>query len=397
MNLSEKMFDFTLKTKVKSGIGLTNDLPKLLKEHSFEKIGFVIDGNLYDALPRLSKTVDDCKKKCKEVIVHLYRQEFEPTYQYLDQVKLEFMKGENSLVDCIVGIGGGSSIDTAKGIATLVNNYKPAITYRGFPTNLNPSIPVIAIPSTAGTGTELAFNAVFIDEDSNTKLGINTPNNYPILAILDPEIVATTPRSVAIGSGIGALIRTLETLVTPKANYVSKMFSKEAFKLIINSLPEVIDDMSNHELWSRMQWGAYFSMAALSNSSSGPAGSMSYYLATNFNVPQGLGYGISGVKFARLNQSLGYYGYADLFDTIDHRSNSIVNEREKSEYVVKTIEDVLGRLGVPNSLKSFGLTEAEYDSFCEFSIKISRAALDLNPVRIEDELIAEMLKELIGT
>ena len=396
MKFTEKTFGFTLKTKVRSGVGIVTELPDFIKEKDFNKIGFVIDGNLYDVLPKLKRVVDNCQKQFDTVIVHLYREKSEPTYQYLDQVKWKFKKDGTSLVDCIVGIGGGSAIDLAKGIATLITNHEPSITYRGFPTNLNPSIPVIAVPSTAGTGTELAYNAVFIDDESKTKLGINTPNNYPVLSILDPEIVSTAPKSAAIGSGVGALIRTLETLVSPRANAVSKMFSKEAFKQIINSFPVVIADPGNLEHWSRMQWGAYYSMAALSNSSGGPAGAISYYLSTQFNVPQGLGYGISGAKFARLNHSHGYYGYAELFDTLNHRPKTNVDDKEKSEFVITSIENVLKRLQVPTNLVSFGMSMENYDAFFEFCTKTAKGALDFNPIKFEENVIGQMLQKMIG-
>ena len=396
MKFTEKTFGFTLKTKVRSGVGIVTELPDFIKEKDYNKIGFVIDGNLYDVLPKLKTVVDNCQKQFDTVIVHLYREKFEPTYQYLDQVKWKFKKDGTSLVDCIVGIGGGSAIDLAKGIATLITNHEPSITYRGFPTNLNLSIPVIAVPSTAGTGTELAYNAVFINDESKIKLGINTPNNYPVLSILDPEIVSKAPQSVVIASGIGALIRTLETLVTPEANSVSRMFSREAFKLIIDSLPKVVADSNNLEHWSRMQWGAYYSMAALSNSSSGPAGAISYYLSTQFNVPQGLGYGISGAKFARLNHSHGYYGYAELFDTLNHRPKTNVDDKEKSEFVVTSIESVLKRLQVPTNLVSFGMSMENYDAFFEFCTKTAKGALDFNPIKFEENVIGEMLQKMIG-
>ena len=109
----------------------------------------------------------------------------EPTYQHLNEVVTK-LKEKNSKFDCLIAIGGGSAIDHTKGIATLRKNPGSSLKYKGFPKNLNPPIPVVAIPSTTGTGAELAYNAVFIDTKSMIKLGINTKNNYPILSILDP-------------------------------------------------------------------------------------------------------------------------------------------------------------------------------------------------------------------
>ena len=395
MKYSENYFEFTLKTHVKSGIGAINKIPDYLYSKKYNNIGFVVDYNLYKALPALELIINKCNKKFESIVLHFYKEKFEPTYQYLDQVKWDFKKNNNPLVDCIIGIGGGSTIDLAKGIATLITNHEPSIFYRGFPKNLNPSIPIIAVPSTAGTGTELAYNAVFIDEESKTKLGINSKNNYPILSILDPEIVCNAPQTTVIGSGIGALIRTIETLVTPKANSVSKLFSIQGFKLILDSLPEVIKNKENLEYWSRMQWGAYYSMAALSNSTSGPAGAIAYFLSTNFNVPQGMGYGIAGLKYAQLNQSQGYYGYSELFDTLSNRPDNILNDKDKSEYVINRIKDLFSIFEVPVNLESLGIKLKDYSLLYEFCTKTAKGSLEANPIQFKNEIIGKMLKKMI--
>lgn len=356
----------------------------------------MIDGNLYNNIPSLKNLVAKCQVKFGSVLVHLYQEPGEPTYQYLDQVILDFKEGKNPLVDCLVGIGGGSAIDLAKGIATLATNHGKAIEYRGFPTGLNPSIPVIAVPSTTGTGTELAYNAVFIDTDSMTKLGINTTNNYPVLSLLDPEIVSSAPRSVVIASGTGALGRSLETFVTPLGNEISRIFSKEAFRFIMSALPKVLSNPKDMEEWSRMQWGAFFSMAALSNSSSGPAGPICYYLATNCDVPQGLGLGMSAVRFAGLNHERGYYGYEELFELLDATSEKPGSKLEKSGYVVERVEQLFNEIKVPQDLSSFNINPLHYKSLYEFCTVTAKGAFANNPIQLDNEEIGKILRDLLG-
>ena len=396
MNFTEKVFDFSLHTNVKSGVGIINQLPEIIEEKGFNKIGFVIDNNLYNAVPDLSLLIENFKNKFDYIKIHLYKEKFEPTYQYLDKVKLDFKEDESPTVDCIIGIGGGSAIDLAKGIATLVTNHESAINYRGFPTGLNMSIPVIAIPSTAGTGTELAYNAVFIDMESKTKLGINTTNNYPILSLLDPKIASTAPPSTILGSGLGALIRTFETFSTPSANSISKIFSTEAFKLIIHSLPTVLNDTNDLEAWSKMQWGAYFSMAALSNSNSGPAGAMAYYLSTQFDVPQGLGYGISGLNYARLNHNLGYYGYSNFFDCLKITDKKVSNKKQKSDLVISHIENIYKKFNVPSNLISYGIKPNSFDDFFIFCNETAKGSLESNPIKLNGLHITQIINSMIG-
>lgn len=397
MNISDQQFEFAVKNKVYFGRGLSIKLPKILQELGFDRIGFVIDGNLYDKLTILKKIVDDCRSTFSSVIVHEYREKFEPTYQFLDQVKIKFKKNDKPLVDCMVGIGGGSAIDSAKGIAVLTTNHHPALNYKGFPVGINKPLPVIVIPSTAGTGTELVYNASFIEAVSKVKMGINDINNYPILAILDPEIVSSAPKAVAISSGCDALVHTLESFVSVKSNEITRLFSQKAFGLIINTLPKLINDMGNLEYWSKMQWGAYWAMVGLSNTTSGPAGALSYYLGTNYNVPHGIAGAVFIGNITRLNHKLGYYGYAELYSQLESYDPSITDKEAQSRQVVNAIETFLEDLGIPKNLNEMGVTKEDLASFYTFATETAKGAFEFNPVKYDKVTVSEMLNELIGT
>jgi len=396
MEFLNNKFEFSIKTNIKFGAGLTKDLPKIINELPYRRVGFIIDGNLYDCLPWLQEVILNCKKNFDNVFVHLYREDFEPTYQFLDEVKLKFKKDKEPLVECIVGIGGGSTIDSAKGIATLVTNHKNAIEYRGFPTNLNPSLPIIAIPSTAGTGTEVTYNAVFIDQDTNKKLGINTKNNYPILSIIDPEIVATAPKSVVMSSGIDALVHTLESFVSKKSTYLTRVFAKEAFKLIVNTLPKLVENLNDLELWSKMQLGASLAMISLSNSSSGPAGGFSYLLGSNYKVPHGIAGGVFIGRISRINHELGYYDYAHLYNLLDNANLNITEKKERSNIVVSTVENLLKKLAIPDTLTSYGVSSRDFNTFYDFATNTLRESFALNPIEISNEKIKKLLTNMIG-
>ena len=112
------------------------------------------------------------------------------------------------VTDCFIGIGGGKRYRFCKGLSTIVVNPGKAVQYKGFPVKINLSLPTIAIPTTAVTGSEVTFNAVFTDNDQKKKLGINTRNNYPALAILDPLFTVNSPMSVTVSSGTDALAHT---------------------------------------------------------------------------------------------------------------------------------------------------------------------------------------------
>ena len=311
---------------------------QFIKEKGYKKTGLIIDKNLYIN----SKYIKNFSKKFKSKKILYFNGLSEPTYQYLDLITNELKQKGNDKFDCLIAIGGGSTIDFAKGIATLLKNSGRGLKYRGFPKNLNPSIPIIAIPSTTGTGAELAYNAVFTDLKTKVKLGINTKNNYPVLSILDPKITANSPKNVILNSSLGALMRSIDTMFNKKATQISTIFSENSFKLLFNNLPKVLKKRNNLEYWSKMQWGSYFSVAALLNSSSGPAIAMSYYLSTNYQIPQGLGYAISGIAFFKRNHDKGFYGYSKLFDLIEKKpKQKYLSKKEKSEFVLNSLLKIL--------------------------------------------------------
>ena len=335
-------FNFELLTNVISGPNSINSVYQFLKEKNYKKIGLILDKNLYKNSNYVKIFLKQFRKKKILNKILFFHGINEPTYQHLDLAVDELRSKRNNEFDCLIAIGGGSAIDFAKGIATLLKNSGSGLKYRGFPKNLNPSIPLIAIPSTTGTGAELAYNAVFIDLKSKIKLGINSKNNYPTLSILDPKITANSPKNVTLNSSLGALIRSIDTMFNKRANKISAMFSENSFKLLFNNLPKVLKQNDNLEYWSNMQWGAYLSIAALLNSFNGPAAAVAYFLSTNYNIPQGLGYAISGTYFFERNHEKGFHEYSKLFDLIEKKpSKRKLSKIEKSKFVVHSLVKIL--------------------------------------------------------
>ena len=335
-------FKLELTTNVSSGIGSINKVYDFLNEYNYKKILLVYDKKLFKNSTYVQNFIKKFKKKIKPKIIS-FSGHGEPSYEELDKTIYNLKNTSQIFYDCIVSIGGGSTIDFAKGIATLLNNPGNSKRYKGFPTKLNPSKPLIAIPSTAGTGAEIAYNAVFIDLESKLKLGINTKNNYPVLSILDPKILANSPKSVILNSGLGALVRSIDSLFNKQSNNVSEIFSKNAFRLLFNTLPKFLNNRKNLEYCSKMQWGAYLSTAALLNSSSGPAGQVAYYLAANHNIPQGTGFGLSALNFFKKNHEKGFHNYSELYDLIDKKKVKKLSIKEKSQYVINELFKVFSR------------------------------------------------------
>jgi alcohol dehydrogenase class IV len=270
-------------------------------------------------------------------------------------------------------------------LAILCKNQGPSITYKGFPTELNKPLPVIAVPSTTGTGSEVVYNASFIDEDTQTKLGINYKHNYPVLAVLDPLLPACAPIQVLASSGCDALVHALEAYMSNQSNQHSKLFSKHAYHLIITNMNHLLQGRGDNENWLNMQWSAVYAMFALSNSTSGPTAALSYYLGTHYKVNHGMAGAVFIGKICRYNHDNGFYGLGGLYDSTNRNKPDI---KEKSAFVVQQIEDLLELAGVPKSLEGFGVKENEKENFNEFARK-AKPAFDFNPISIEPARVAE--------
>ncbi len=373
-----------LNTNIKSGENTFSKLPSLIKDSGFKNPFIIIDKNLYDNSLYVKKVIDTV---CPGKKLMFYDYQFEPSYQMLDKM-MERIKSRNIInkVDVIIGIGGGSAMDTSKGLAVLFTNDGPSINFKGFPENINKPLPVIAVPSTTGTGSEVVFNASFIDEDSKVKMGINHKNNYPVLAILDPLIPSTAPINVFASSGCDALVHALESFMSIETNEQVQFFSKRAYNLIMSNMPLILKGDSDLQNWQNMQWAAVYAMFALSNSTSGPSGALSYYLGSHFRVNHGVAGGVFIGKICKYNHLNGYHDLSKFYEGQDQNK---IDKEKKSSLVVEQIEQLLDMANMPHNFSEFGVKKEDLEGFNEFSVQV-KASFDLNPVEINPRQVSDL-------
>jgi alcohol dehydrogenase len=387
--MPHEKIDFLLNSNMKHGIGEFEKLPSYLKEMDFLNIAVVVDRALVD-LEYVKKVLAECEdsfNKCERLI---YTLAGEPTYDYLDECSAKMRKYGN--IDVIVGIGGGSVIDLAKGIAVLMTNEGPGLNYRGFPKKIKRPIPVVAVPTTAGTGSDATYNAVFTDSKAQKKLGINTTMNFPVLSILDPNLISSCPKGIIASSGMDALTHALESFVSKRATIVSRMFSIEAARLLFPNLETVLDFPEDIGIKGNLQLGAYLAGIALFNSSSGPAGALSYLLGTWYKVPHGIAGAVFLPHIHRFNFEKGYYGYSILYDAIYKDTNK--DEKEKAGYITDRIFFLNRKLGVEEKLSSYGVKEEDLKRFEQEALTTLKPAFDFNPMKMEERDIRELLHKI---
>ena len=369
----DNRFNFQLKNEVFSGFGLCRELDVIFKALGKSRVIVLVDqavmaSSYYEIV---AKSISDhihtvIPISCTE----------EPAYDYLDEIAEEVRRISD--FDLIVGIGGGSCLDITKAVAVLKTNPGKAIGYRGFDMAENEGVPTLCIPTTAGTGSEATINAVFTDTSEMKKLGINGRYINATYSVLDAEWSLSCPQSVAVSSGMDAVVHALESYMCRQATPLSRMHSREAFRLLFHNLPSVINDPLNSAARQSIQVGAYLAAVGLFNSGSGIAGAFSYPLGVHYKVPHGIGGGMFISAIVKDNVDRGYTGFSDLLDTITPVMSSVSRE-DKAIRFAESLQELADGLGVPKNLVGWGINDDHFDKICELMLPM-QGAFDQNPV-----------------
>lgn len=222
-----------------------------------------------------------------------------PTNREVDEC-VEFARAMKPKL--IIGLGGGSSMDTAKGCNFVYSNGGSIKDYWGLGKATKEMLPLIAVPTTAGTGSECQSYALIADAQTHKKMACGDPKATPSISILDPILTLTQPKKVAAATGIDALSHSLESAVTTKRNKISSFYSREAFKRTINALPVVLESPNDFAAREQMQTGAACAGLAIENSMLGAAHALANPLTARLGVTHGFAVGMMLPSIIRYNR-----------------------------------------------------------------------------------------------
>ncbi len=386
-----KEFNFQFHTNLFYGVGWSKNIGSLLKDNNFSNVLILVDEGVEKTSTYYPEIEQIIRQNCKVLYREVLRGNEEPDYDYLDEISNK-VRAINEL-DVMIGVGGGSCLDMMKALAVLKTNSGNAINYRGMDKVQKSGAPTIAIPTTAGTGSEATMNASFIDKKEMKKLGINGRYMSASYAILDAEWTLSCPYFVAISSVMDAITHALESFMCKEANYLTRMYSMAAFRLLYSALTVITDqnEWSNKEKRQQLLLGSYLAGIAISNSGGAIAGPLSYPIGVHFKVPHGIGGGILIMSVVEFNVKHGYLGFAELFDLIESQNN--LSSEEKSKRFVVLLKDLTKKLKVPHYLTQWGLTK-ENVYYLEDHILQLQESFDDNPVPFFAEQDAmELLKK----
>ncbi len=288
-------------------------------------------------------------------------------------------------VDTVIGLGGGSSIDTAKGCNFIHTNGGRVQDYRGFGKAQKEMLPFMAIPTTAGTGSECQSYALISDVDTHEKMACGDTKAMATIAILDPALTYTQPRSVTASSGIDALAHSLETAVTRTRNEFSSQFSLQAFRMIESNLEKVLNNSNDREARGAMLLGAAYSGFAIENSMLGCAHSTANPLTARFGLTHGHAVGLMLPHAMRFNakdpSTLSIYvRYAISAGLASDRDDLA----DAGKHLIDRVSNLMKLTGLSVSLSE---CQVDRDSIPELAVEASRqwtAGFNPRPVSEDD-------------
>jgi len=299
--------------------------------------------------------------------------------------QIEFFASElNKLsVDCIVALGGGSVIDTAKALSVVLScrskdiSLKRLLKDRIGSIDRKSMLPVIAIPTTAGTGSEVTPFATIWDKDEKKKYSLATSQIYVYTCILDPELTLSLPKEETIASGLDALAHSLESIWNRNATPITNIYALNAIQIIISSLSDVVKDMQNITNRAQMMKAGLFAGLAISQTKTALSHSISYPLTAHFGIPHGLACAFSlpaiikfnGQKdnenFSKIVYSLGFSSIIDFHDRLICLYKDIDISKLLDKYLLccedllKLSSQMLTPERVGNNIRKVGLSDIQ--------------------------------------
>jgi alcohol dehydrogenase len=278
------------------------------------------------------------------------RVEENPTTRHVEQ-GVVFARREQ--VDLIVAVGGGSSMDCAKGINFLLTNGGQMADYKGFGKATKPMLPSIGVPTTAGTGSEAQSYALIADESSHMKMACGDRKAAFRVSILDPEVTVSQPAKVTAITGIDALAHAVESYVTKSRNMLSQTYAREAWRLLEPNLERVLNRSDDLDARGAMQLGAHFAGMAIETSMLGACHACANPLTAHYGVTHGVAIGILLPHVIRFNASAVGTLYGDLA-----RQSGLVNGdlSVAGETLARRVTELIQAAGLPTSLSNCGIS-----------------------------------------
>jgi alcohol dehydrogenase len=343
-------FDFQPRTRLIFGEGSITQLGQVANELGFKRTLLVADHGLVE-----SGHVDEAVTPLEAAGVSVVRfHDFEvnpDTNMVAAGTEIAAAQG----VDSIIGLGGGSSLDCAKGINFILTNGGQMADYRGYGKASKPLLPMIAIPTTAGTGSEAQSYALISDPETHFKMACGDPKASFRVALLDPVLTVSQPRSITAISGFDAIAHAVETYVTTRRTSISELFSREAWRLLEPNYEKVLNNPEDLEARGAMQLGAFYAGMSIENSMLGATHACANPLTAHYGTAHGAAIAMLLPSVVRWNAT----SVGERYEQLLSLSSVSKSETQDAEALAQRLEQLADMAGLRSSLNAAGVPRAE--------------------------------------
>ncbi len=373
-------FTVTQPTQIHYGPGTIDKLPQVILEFQAKKPLVVLDPGLVKAglEPAILEPL-----RARGMDFSLFtRVDPEPGLLLADDACTQ---AKENGCDCVVGIGGGSAMDVAKAAAILVTNGGKAEDYLGLGKITRAGLPKIMVPTSAGTGAEVTFTAVFINEKTGSKGGMNGDPLYPDCAILDPELTLSLPPHITAATGIDALTHALEAYTSIQAHPISEMYSIKAITLIMRAIRQAFSDGRNLRARGDMLLGSLLAGKALATAGVGLVHAMAYPLGGMFQIPHGLANAVLLPYVVEYNLIGNLEKHVVLARLLGEKTTGL-SERQAAEKASQALHQLNADLNIPATLQELGINPEKIPEMADIALTVARP-VENNPRQPSREAI----------
>ncbi|MDO5724239.1 MAG: lactaldehyde reductase [Flaviflexus sp.] len=283
----------------------------------------------------------------------------------VENVKAGVEKFTSSGADVLIGLGGGSPQDTAKAVGIIAANpeFSDVLSLEGVADTKNPSIPIIGIPTTAGTASETTINYVITDTDKQRKFVCVDPHDIPVLAIVDPDLTDSMPRGLKAATGLDALTHAIEGYITKGAWELSDSVHLTAIKMIAANLKKSVE--GDLDAGEKMAYASYIAGMGYSNVGLGLVHGMAHPLGGRYDAPHGVANGILLASIMRFNAEYTGEKYRDIAEAFGVENAQTMPLEEARKAACDAVAELTEAIGNPTTISAVGVTEEGLDGLAD--------------------------------
>ncbi|ADD04124.1 putative oxidoreductase (iron-containing alcohol dehydrogenase family) [Natrialba magadii ATCC 43099] len=407
MHTAESVWEFAITDRIKFGTGALDELGSELEARAINSLVVVTDTELRDA-----GIVDDALESVPDTITVTVFDGVEP------DPDVEIYRAAIATVashdpDAVVGIGGGSSLDVAKAAGALAGSDQDVLEYVAPPIGEGEPVPasettVIAVPTTAGTGSESSPAVVVSLPDRELKVGISSRHLYPELAVVDPLVTVSLPPAITAASGMDALTHAIEAYTTrrydakadpdsagQRPDYggrtpVTDLYAEKAIDLIGQNLRRAVDNGVDVEARRALSLGSLLAGIAFTNAGLGATHAMAYPVAGENHTPHGVTVAVLLPHVMRYNASSAFERYAHIAELLGENTDGM-SDRDAADRAGAAVEALSSDIGLPDGLSELGVAEDDIPHLAEKTTDIERLLVG-NPRRVDQAALEEIFE-----